>query len=212
MSREFDSHNDRDGNETNIYHRCENKCEKINGCFCYTVPGPQGIPGEKGETGATGATGVSGVPGITTLAAGLNLGTAITANTTVTDTSPIPLAQFGAAIGTSISYTAPNITVIPGVYYFSWNVLAESGTTASDIVISLVNTAVPTIPLATSGLDLVVEGNTAGGSVNGSVVLLFTATTTLNLINTSGTAITNLFADGDLTNNYSASMTILRLA
>lgn len=212
MSREFDNHYGRDNEEMNIYHRCENKCPCINKCYCYTVPGPIGMTGPTGATGATGATGVSGVPGTTTLLAGINLGTAITANTPVADTAPIPLAQFGASIGTSITYTAPNITVIPGAYYFSWNVNAQNPIVTIPIVISLVDITAPTIPLATSGLNPASLTAPATGEVSGSVVLVFTATTTVNLINASGTSITNLFADGDLTNNFAASMTIIRLA
>ena len=191
--------------------------------------GATGPPGAKGDTGDTGATGPPGAkgdtgmqgpegsPGSTTLLGGMYLENSTTAFQNFPDGSTIPLYQKGPLIGIGIGYSNSTITVDPGTYFFTWSVIARSSTTISDIVISLVNTSAPSIPIATSGVQLIPQSEgqieSIGQVVTGSTVVSFTTKTNLQLINKSNKQIDILLSDPGFANNkFASSMTILKFA
>ena len=127
MSRECDCHDGRNHDDMNIYHRCDNKCGQINGCYCYTVPGPVGATGPTGPTGATGATG----PTLTTTQAVAQLlntaeQTLDTVGELVTFNSP---AVYKNAIATTTAITVTNA----GTYLvnYGFNASATTGSAMS---------------------------------------------------------------------------------
>ncbi|NLZ46263.1 MAG: collagen-like protein, partial [Clostridiales bacterium] len=170
--------------------------------------GPSGAAGAVGATGATGpsgAAGAVGATGATTLLCGVYLENSTSGTNSLANGSAIPMTQLRTTIGAGITISGQTISVVPGTYYFSWSVIAKSEKEREPgVVISLVKTTAPATTIATSG--------TFGGTAVGSTVIQIAANTNFQLQNKSGHNISVLFADGETTNNFASSMTILKLA
>lgn len=192
----------------------------------YSLLGPTGVTGPTGATGVTGptgATGVAGPIGVTgpTGASGITGPTGPTGavvgarylqktlTQSVTNLSPITFPSINS-YGTGIAYTDPTLTLSPGTYLFVWNVLVDSATSDTDVLLSLRDITNLT-DLALSGV--VTSSEVSSAPCTGSLVVRLASTINVQLINISGHTI-NVDQANETTGllrKYSASMTVIRL-
>lgn len=193
--------------------------------------GPQGIIGDTGNTGETGYTGYTGQIGPTGYTGpkgdggysfndGLYIEGATgtkTIGVVYRDRTPInfDISQIIRQFGEGIVYDPPNAIFIsnPGVYLFIWNVIIQADKSQDgSVVIALEDTTNDNsrITLAKSGIS---TGTTsASNSSSGSTIYQFiNGNRKVQLINESGHTIVVNFADGNNSQNFSASFTVIRL-
>ena len=180
---------------------CRNRNHR---CCCLGIRGPVGPRGCPGERGPRG---------ITTLSGGLYLENSCKNQVTLAPNEAVPLSQVRNSIGTGISFVNNNVVVAPGTYYFSWSVLTRSCTSDPNVVITLENIIGMIPKIATSGIIRQQNSSTPTAiNATGSTVVTFNKMAVLRLFNASGHDILLLGADGEGSNNFMASMTVLRLA
>ena len=180
---------------------CRNRNHR---CCCLGIRGPVGPRGCPGERGPRG---------ITTLSGGLYLENSCKNQVTLAPNEAVPLSQVRNSIGTGISFVNNTVVVVPGTYYFSWSVLTRSCTSDPNVVITLENIIGMIPKIATSGIIRQQNSSTPTAiNATGSTVVTFNKMAVLRLFNASGHDILLLGADGEGSNNFMASMTVLRLA
>ena len=126
---------------------------------------------------------------------------------------PIPMSQVGTIIGSGITISGSTISIVPGTYYFSWSLLAQSDVHSNpNVLVALVKTSYPASTVATSGINFSQCCCNSEGTVVGETVIKVTSNTNLQLQNKSGHKINILLSVGESPEKFASSMTILRLA